>query len=158
MATIHYLDVGEFYSIYTAITLIFVVLLLWYFIRTNITGSCSCGKEGLDNPDGDLDGDFKVLGLSGVTTPQPATRLTPEGEQPAYRLDSGLYGDVPVVFFKDSDLLYSREWGMGNNIYVPNTRTMFENVNTPLEKTYWNDTDKYLGYDVDGETQLVKVA
>lgn len=160
MATIHYLDIGEYYSIYGALTLIVVILLLWYFIRTNLTsGECkhSHHKEGLNNPDGDLNGDFQVLGLSGVTTPIPATKLTPDGEEPAYHLDSGTYGDIPVVFFKDSDLIYSREWGMGNYLYLPNTRTMFENVNTPIQKAYWDNTDQYIGVEVDGLTHLTKV-
>ncbi len=154
---IHYVDEGEFYGVYGVTTLIVVILLLWYFTRTNITPK-SRHHEGLNNPDGDLDGNFDILGLPGVRSPlPPPIKLTPDGEDPKYKLETGTYGDVPIVFFKDQDLLYANEWGHGNMIYRPNTRTMFMNLNTPLQKTFWDDHDQYIGVEIDGLTHLSNV-
>jgi hypothetical protein len=157
---IHYIDLGEYYSIYGIVTLIIVLLLLWYFVRSSLMQDTHChlSKEGLDNPDG-TNGDFGELGLSEVTTPTPAIKLTPDGEEPKYKLRTGTYGDVPVVFFDEKDLLYANEWGHGNAMYIPNTRSSWESANTPWQKTFWgDDKDKYLGYESEfnGETILVK--
>lgn len=137
--------------------MIVLIALMWYFVRSNLTTPHRC-KEGLNNPDGDINGDFDILGLPGVIAPPPVPiKLTPDGEEPKYKVETGTYGDVPIVFFKDQDLLYANEWGHGNKIYRPNTRTMFMNINTPHERTFWDDHDQYVGVEVDGLTHLSKV-
>ena len=108
---IHYLDAGSYYSVYGITTMIVLIALLWYFVRSNLTTPHRC-VEGLNNPDGNADGDFDILGLPGVIAPPPVPiKLTPDGEEPKYKLESGTYGDVPIIFFKDQDLLYANEWG-----------------------------------------------
>lgn len=152
---IHYVDAGEFYSIYGISTMIVVIALLWYFVRSNLsTQRC---VEGLNNPNGDENGDFDELGLSGVVTKYPPRlKLTEDGEYPKYDVQSGTYGDVPVVFYSDQDTLYAGEWRVPNRVYVKNTRTTFmEQV--PSDKTFLDNHDQYVGVEVDGLTHLSKV-
>lgn len=153
---IHYIDAGDFYSVYGISTLIVVLALLWYFVRSNLDTPHRC-VEGLNNPDGDLNGDFDEVGLSGVVTKfPPRLKLTEPGENPKYNVQVGTYGDVPVVFYSDQDMLYAGEWRVPNRVYVKNTRTTFmEQV--PSEKTFYDDHDQYVGVEVDGLTHLSKV-
>lgn len=155
-AIIHYMDAGEYYSIYGISTLIVVLALLWYFVRSNLSVRHRC-VEGLNNPDGDENGDFDELGLSGVVTKfPPMVQLTKPGEKPKYNIQQGTYGDVPVVFYSNADYLYAGEWRVPNKVYVKNTRTTFmEEI--PPERTFWDDHDQYIGIEVDGLTHLSKV-
>jgi hypothetical protein len=155
-AVIHYIDAGEYYTIYGVTTMIVVIALLWYFVRSNLTMKHRC-VEGLNNPDGDENGDFDELGLSGVVNKYPPRlKLTKDGEEPKYNIQSGTYGDVPVVFYSDQDNLYAGEWRVPNRVYVKNTRTTFmEQV--PSDKTFYDNHDQYVGVEVDGLTHLSKV-
>jgi hypothetical protein len=145
MSVEHIINLGEFYSIYGVVTLIIVLMLLWYFVKTNIfynnydeldnmSDEELDGLEGLDNPDGDADGLFDELEFSGEITRSSPLRLS---DKKPYHVQYGTYGDVPVVLFGDDDLLYSREWGMDNAIYVPNTRRMVKNNIIPREQMFW---------------------
>lgn len=155
-AVIHYVDAGDFYTIYGITTMIVVLALLWYFVRSNLTIKSRC-VEGLNNPDGDENGDFQELGLPGVVTNYPPRlKLTPDGEDPKYNIQSGTYGDVPVVFYSEPDYLYAGEWRVPNRLYVKNTRTTFMEQ-APIERTFWDDHDQYVGVEVDGLTHLSKV-
>lgn len=130
-----------------AVKLIVVLLLLWYFVKSNLgccdaernnaesgnsergrveSGNAESGhSEGLNNPDGNEDGDFEELGLPGVVTKfPPAVKFDPSVK---YNLQYGTYGDVPVVFYDEDSLKYSEEWWLSkpNRIFVPNTRTLY---------------------------------
>lgn len=163
-SVIHYIDAGEYYSIYGISTLIIVLALLWYFVRSNLMICEKCHNrkqqhthEGLNNPYGDENGNFDELGLSGVVTKYPPRiQLTEKGKKPNYNIQVGSYGDVPVVFYSDQDNLYAGEWRVPNRVYVKNTRTTFmEQV--PSEKTFYDNHDQYVGVEVDGLTHLSKV-
>lgn len=158
---IHYLDASEYYTIYGITTLMVVLALLWYFVRSNLTDEYKY-TEGLNNPNGDAtgdaaDGDFGELGLSGVVTEYPPrVQLTPTGEPTKYHLQTGMYGDVPVVFYTEPDMLYAAEWRVPNRVYVKNNRSLFmEQI--PEQRSYWDDHDQYIGVEVDGLTHLSKV-
>ncbi len=44
--TIRVIDMGDFYSVYGVVSLIFIIMLLWFFVRTNIDNACKlCGKH-----------------------------------------------------------------------------------------------------------------
>jgi len=48
MYAVQYVDYSEYYMVYGSILLIFVILLLWYFVRSNLTDRCY--TEGLTMP------------------------------------------------------------------------------------------------------------
>jgi hypothetical protein len=44
--TIRVIDMGDFYSVYGVVSLIFIIMLVWFFVRTNIDDTCKiCGKH-----------------------------------------------------------------------------------------------------------------
>ena len=97
-------------------------------------------KEGLDNPDGDFDGDFSAYDIYGTRTNTPAQPLT--ASQKAGRALSdktydvkhgptyGMYADMPVVLYNTADTLTADEWGLSaDKIYRFNSYTWNEDKN-----------------------------
>jgi len=133
MSLIHYVDEGELYSIYGVTTLIVVLMLIWYFIRTNI----ECKIEGLGGipiEDPDLlafmpefhpEYEFTRVQISDPKKPLP------------YKFTEGLYGDVPLAVYDVADIAYKPEWNHNGSIYVPNMRTIFRQTYTPIEASFW---------------------
>lgn len=174
---IHYVDQGEFYSVYGISTLICVIMLLWFFVRTNMEnsrcerdgfvgvvckkckskcqGKCHCGCHYCAMYEAKLNGLLSVNSrregmyfeeesvrshFSELTAPDPQPIQMTEGEIKPYNLKKATYGDVPLAFYDRSDAYYAPEWYDGNKaMYVPNMRTIFQKVNTPIESSFWQD-------------------
>jgi hypothetical protein len=125
--TIHYVDAGSFYSVYGISTMIVLLLLMWYFIRTNLEHSH--GRRSMHN--------CYVEGLGGIPIENPdIMKMMPlpdyepiqlsEGEVKPYKHWGGMYGDVPLYIYDVKDLMYKPEWDHTKAIYVPNMRTVFK--------------------------------
>ncbi len=139
--TIHYIDSSEYYNVYGISTLIVVLLLLWYFIRTN-----------LEEPDVSCEL-YRREGLNGINIEDPAIlaympefqpdfdaipiELTPPDEPKPYKFWSGTYGDVPLSLYDVKDVMYKPEWDHRTSMYIPNMRTVFRNTYTPQESRFW---------------------
>ena len=114
-----YYDNSNTYLIYQTITLIVLLLLLYWFFRST-TGTDRHYRprrryaEGLDiAPNSDANYKFGPL-------------------------EKGTYGDVPVYFYKSADLMFNPDWRkIDSGIYTPNTRTLWEDTNTPEETSFW---------------------
>jgi len=144
--TIHYIDSSEYYNVYGVSTLIIVLLLLWYFIRTNLEENdpdCDSYEHKHRHRDG----------FGGIPIEDPAILATmPEfqpdfdaipvqisdpNSPPPYNFWSGTYGDVPLNLYDVKDVAYKPEWDHRKAMYVPNMRTIFRNTYTPIEASYW---------------------
>lgn len=64
--------------------------------------------------------------------------ILPDGVKKPYKFISGLYGDVPLNIYDTQDLIYKPEWDHSKAIYIPNMRTTFKQVYTPIEASYWH--------------------
>lgn len=64
--------------------------------------------------------------------------ITAEGATPNYKLATGKYGDVPLSIYDLKDSMYKPEWNHDKGIFVPNTKTHFRHVYTPVESMYWD--------------------
>jgi len=148
--TIHYIDAGSFYSVYGISTLIIVLLLLWYFIRSHLSVdyySENCdnrevqeAREGLESfPIEDPD----ILAFMPEFMPdspyeyQPIPIL-PEGEPKPYKFITGMYGGVPLNIYDVKDIAYKPEWDHRQAMYIPNMRTIFRQTYTPIEASFWD--------------------
>jgi hypothetical protein len=124
------------------ITLIFLILLIWYFVRTNLEMPCrKCivekSREGLNGINIE---DPDILAFMPEFKPEydaVPIELTPPGEPKPYTFWSGTYGDVPLNLYDVKDIAYKPEWDHRAAIYVPNMRTVFRNTYTPIESTFW---------------------
>ncbi len=150
---IHYVDAGHFYSVYGISTMIVVILLMWYFIRTNLESKCNVNhthpnhthpnhahpnhahpnhREGLGGiPIEDPD----IMNL--MPLPEYAPIQISEGEHKPYKHWGGLYGDVPLYIYDVKDVAYKPEWDHNTGIYVPNMRTIYRQTYTPIEASFW---------------------
>ncbi len=147
-AVIHYIDAGEFYSVYGISTLIVLILLMWYFVRSNLESGCSAHsanhhssvrstKEGLGGipiEDPDI---MKFMPEFNGTFEYEPIQITPEGEEPSYKFWAGTYGDVPLNIYDVKDIAYKPEWDHNTAIYVPNMRTIYRQTYTPIEASFW---------------------
>jgi hypothetical protein len=137
--TIHYIDSSEYYNVYGVSTLIIILLLLWYFIRTNLEendGTCVHRHriEGLTTEDP------AILAFMPEFQPDYGTipiQLTPLNEPKPYKFWTGTYGDVPLSLYDVKDVAYKPEWDHKTTIYIPNMRTIFRNTYTPIEASFW---------------------
>lgn len=184
---VHYLDLGEYFSIYGIVTLIVLLLLLWYFVRTNLEDNrkcrrchrrrCRCNLDGFKKSYVDVDvsmpgregmfnfEDSAVLAtLPEFNQPEPEPiKMTPDGEEPEYRLQKGMYGDVPMHVWDIADRKYGPEWYNGNTtMYQPNWRTSFRLSENQQDTYMWDSTPTHYaklssddpefdGYDIPGE-------
>jgi hypothetical protein len=202
---VHYVDSSNFYSVYGIVTLICVILLMWFFVRTTMdntdcmggmkcskckkkcNGTCRCGchycglymhgKQHLlrhDNRDPVVnvcskcgkqcygkcnckcphcimhkrEGMFPFEDASvrayfpefSEFKPTPVIKTPPDENKPS-NVKYATYGDVPIVFYElPSDAYHAPDWYDGNKaLYVPNMRTSFKKVNTPVERLFWNE-------------------
>lgn len=134
--TIRYVDSGSFYSVYGISSMIVVILLMWYFIRSNLECGCT-GKEGLGGipiEDPDI---MKLMPEFNGTFEYEPIQITPDGEPKPYTHFSGTYGDVPLNIYDIKDIAYKPEWDHNKAIYIPNMRTIFRQTYTPIEATFW---------------------
>ena len=126
LGIIHNIDTSNYYSIYSVTTLIVFIMLLWFFIRTNISyKNNSCRENMFPIERSDILAkmpEFQEKDISPI-------KLTDE----KYHIKSGNYGDVKVNFYDIKDTIYDREWDTYNGIYLPNTRTLFKRVNSPYQ-------------------------
>ncbi len=164
--TIHYVDLGNFYSVYGISTLIIVLLLIWYFIRSNLSADYNSNycepkalwerKNAEDKQKIKLPGGVKgVEGLEGFPIEDPdilafmpefsenspydyqPISITQDGQEKPYKFISGMYGDVPLNIYDTKDLAYKPEWDHRTAMYVPNMRTVFRQTYTPVESVLW---------------------
>lgn len=98
-------------------------------------------REGLDNPDGDVDGDFGMYDIYATRTNTPSQPLT--ASQSAGRMADatgkisiksgpsyGMYGDLPVALYNTADTATGDEWGLGSDkLYRVNSYTWNEDKN-----------------------------
>jgi hypothetical protein len=98
-------------------------------------------REGLDNPDGDIDGDFGMYDIYATRTNTPSQPLT--ASQSAGRMADasgkisiksgpsyGMYGDLPVALYNTADTATGDEWGLGSDkLYRVNSYTWNEDKN-----------------------------
>ena len=225
---VHVINAGRIYSTYGVITLICLIMLLWFFVRTNLescegfkdfsckkckkkclgkcncpclycvtengkrkillqrSGMCGCGGTsgmcGLCGKSGMCGGGgtsgmcgtcdkcnrpcsarsrcgcpgcrfANVEGMFPFETPEVRSyfpeliepepnpiQITPKDQPKPYKLTKGTYGDVPIEFYDLADEYYRPEWyDLSNTMYVPNMRTTFRKVNTPIESSFWAD-------------------
>ncbi len=126
LGIIHNIDTSNYYSIYGVTTLIVFIMLLWFFIRTNISHkNNSCRENMFPIERSDILAkmpEFQEKDISPI-------KLTDE----KYYIKSGDYGSVKVNFYDIKDTIYDREWDTYNGIYLPNTRTLFKRVNSPYQ-------------------------
>jgi len=143
--SMHYVDVGEFYSIYGVTSLIIVLLLLWYFIRSQMDGhnlsSCNAdtreGLGGIPIEDPDL---LKMMPEFGESYEFTPLAISPEGQPKPYMFWSGSYGDVPLNIYDIKDSVYKPEWDHNQQIYIPNMRTTFrKTADTSYALSYLHD-------------------
>jgi hypothetical protein len=137
LGVIHNIDVGSYYSIYGVTSLIVILMLLWFFIRTNISNKNSKCRENMF-----------PLERSDLLESIPEFRekeiapidLTDE----KYKIKSGDYGNVKVNFYDVADTIYDREWDTNTGIYLPNLRTSFKKVNSPYQAMVLSENIKEL--------------
>lgn len=145
--TIHYIDEGSFYSVYGISTLIVVLLLLWYFIRTHLSEDYYSEKcniksttEGLESfPIEDPD----ILAFMPEFMPNSPYNyrpipILPKGEPKPYKFITGMYGGVPLNIYDVKDVAYKPEWDHRQAMYIPNMRTIFRQTYTPIEASFWD--------------------
>jgi hypothetical protein len=115
-SVIHYIKPDEIYGIYGTITLIFLVLLIWYFVRSNMYNNVE-GMFPIENP--------KILEMmpewNGAMTPVPHV---PSGRKLSNHY-CGNYGGVPACIYDVSNGIYKPEWDHNTTMFLPNTRTLF---------------------------------
>jgi hypothetical protein len=159
---IHYVDMGDFYTVYGIATLIVILLLLWYFVRSNLeeekrpvynnldcmnnyTKSYSTGHltetSQVDKKDDDTS---ESMLLDDISENFPEFKCETSNAEMAipkqkkiYQLKSGTYGDVPVNVYDIKDIVYANEWVNPNEINIPNMRTSFRDVSSTIRAGYW---------------------
>lgn len=154
---IHYVDSGNFYSVYGISTLIIILLLLWYFIRSNISQDYYSEKCNLSKHRKKWSNHIKTIeGLEGFPIEDPdilaympefkanspydykPIPILPDDTVKPYHFISGKYGDVPLNIYDVKDLAYKPEWDHRTAMYIPNMRTVFRQTYTPIESSFWN--------------------
>ncbi len=117
------------------LTLIFIIVLLWFLVRSNWLHPARCAdKEGL-NIVPDLNRVPIQKPFNAVNIQRPLTDTKYEFGQ---KLNKGLYGDVVTYLYDDTDSPYRSQWGgMYQGVYVPNSKKYWINTNTPREAAFW---------------------
>jgi len=121
---IHYIDAGDFYSIYGITTLIIIILLLWYFVRSHMYVNKCKNSEGLQMETDDV---WQMMPESKLEF-KPVQLSDPNN--PPYKLITGDYGGVGLNFYDIADGIYNPEWNHNNQMYLPNERTNFRDTYT----------------------------
>ena len=151
---IHYVDAGNFYSIYGIATLVIVLLLLWYFIRSHISQdyyseTCtldkakqvaepkeSTSREGITMEDPNILAYMPEFQKDSPYDYNPI-QITPEDEPKPYKFTTGSYGGVQFNIYDTNDVIYKPEWDHNKAAYIPNMRTVFKQTYTPIEASFW---------------------
>ena len=132
---IHYVKPDEIYGIYGSITLIFLVLLIWYFVRSNLfiddEQYAISGRTKKGTKKGTKEGMFP-LESSSVLSQMPEWNVAAENvprETIAKHTENnycGSYGDVPVCLYDVSNTVYKPTWDHRSTMFLPNSRTLFK--------------------------------
>jgi hypothetical protein len=133
---LQYIDYSRYYMVYGIVTLIILLLLLWFFVKTtayeynseyaNVQHGykCNCIRCNRNKYEGMVENNKREFTDVGYKNGP---------------LDKGLYGDTVVYFYKTKDNLYANKWkDINKGIYVHNSKTYWEDVNTPLESIWWS--------------------
>jgi hypothetical protein len=140
---IKYVDYSEYYMVYGVVSLICVMLLLWYFVRTNaFNTSSACGSS---NHPHHLS--YRLEGLQvapTATLPDSigiASKPVNSFTDTSYKfgpLPKGEIGGVTVYFNETKDNMFADQWrGVDGGLYVHNSKTFFKDINTPAEAPFW---------------------
>jgi hypothetical protein len=140
---IKYVDYSEYYMVYGIVSLVCVMLLLWYFVRTNMFGTSSV-CSGSNHPH---HLSYRLEGLHVAPTASLpdsigiANKSVNEFTDTGYKfgpLPKGEIGDVTVYFNETSDNAYADQWReVDGGLYVHNSKTFFKDTNTPAEAPFW---------------------
>ena len=123
---IHYVKPDEIYGVYGTITLIFLVLLIWYFVRSNMF------EEGMIT----LENHSVLAMMPEWRNKADATggndgaiiNVSLDDNSPIYNTKNnycGSYGGVPVCVYDVANGKHNPEWDHDRAIYLPNSRTLF---------------------------------
>lgn len=125
------LDIGDYYQIYGVITLIVIILLLWFFIRTSMESSyrdCMTSAPG-NTPDASYTQYVKEIDWTDKN----------------YKRGDILHGvfkddPVPIYMYSDYDDQFASMWRKPDaGFYTPNSKLYWRTTLTPREKMYWLD-------------------
>lgn len=136
---IHYVDAGEIYSVYGIASMIVIILLIWYFVRSNLVHEQrECHLEGLNG--GIYIEDPAILSMmpefNGSMEFEPI-KISPDDKPKPYKMWSGEYGGVPLSVYDVGDVVYKPEWDHNQTMFIPNMRTVFRQTYTPYQASHW---------------------
>jgi hypothetical protein len=145
-------DYSEYYTVYGILTLIVIMLLLWYFVRStsyDVTHDSQMKRFHLPTqPHPHLPTHPHVSKLPSKhqsSQSNPTSQFT-DANYKLGPLQKGMYGGVVVYFNETSDNMFASDWRTPNGgLYVHNARTFWKDANTPNEAEYWAwEADQFL--------------
>jgi hypothetical protein len=116
---IHYVKPDEIYGIYGSITLIFMVLLIWYFVRSNMfieEGMITLENSSVLEMMPEWGGGYAVV-------PKKSTIMDTKGNF------CGSYGGVQTCIYDVANGKHNPEWDHATTIHLPNSRTLYKQSN-----------------------------
>ncbi len=118
---IHYVKPDEIYGIYGSITLIFLILLIWYFVRSNLF----IEPNQKNNIEGMFPFEHSSV-LSHLPEWNGSMEMIPRksSSKPTNNNYCGKYGGVSVCMYDVNDAIYKPMWDHRDTIYLPNSRTL----------------------------------
>ena len=129
---IHYVKPDEIYGVYGSITLIFLVLLIWYFVRSNLfVEDEKYNKLGGNDRRRKIEGMFPLESssvLSHLSEWNGFVENVPRETVAKHTENNycGSYGDVPVCLYDVSNTVYKPTWDHQTTMFLPNSRTLFK--------------------------------
>jgi len=136
---VRYVDYSEYYMVYGVVSLICVMLLLWYFVRSQMYPT-TCGPrhhhrsyrlEGMEAAN------EASLPDSAQLTSKPVNSFT-DNTYKFGPLPKGEIGDVTVYLNETRDNMFADQWrAVDGGLYVHNSKTYWKDTNKPNEAPYW---------------------
>jgi hypothetical protein len=138
MTKITFLEMSKFYTIYGITTILILLLLIWFFVRTTLETKFDkkyCQVKLVKLLDLEDKKDSFVIDNGnnlGEYFPELNRKLIEpniiyEDNNKPYKLTKGLYGDVPIQIYNVKDTIYATEWlDDENSISIQNDRTLFQ--------------------------------
>ncbi len=117
---IHYVKPDEIYGIYGSITLIFLILLIWYFVRSNLFISENTIDGMLTRESSSV---LSVLPEWNGSMDIKPKKTTIHNTKNNY---CGTYGDVPVCIYDVTNGIHNPTWDHSTTIHLPNSRTLYK--------------------------------